>query len=138
MRANLEFDPMASGTAADRLRVLIVDDEAPVCDVIGEFLHGEGFETICALGDHAACALLDAEWASIDGLVVDVNRGAGASGFDVGRYARRLNPEVPVVYVTCAGGSAERFAVPGSAMLTKPLEPDRLVATLREKLVRQP
>ena len=118
----------------ERRRVLIVEDEAPVCDVIGEFLHGEGFETICALSDQAAYALLDAEWRSIDGLVVDVNLGAGATGFDVGRYARRLNPEVPVIYVTGAGGSAERFAVAGSALLTKPLEPDRLVAALREKL----
>ena len=117
-----------------RLRVLIVEDDAPVCDVIGQFLHGEGFETICALSDRAAYELLDAEWRSIDGLVVDVDLGRGTTGFDVGRYARRLNPRLPVVYVTGAGGAADRHAVSGSAVLTKPLEPDRLIATLREKL----
>jgi DNA-binding response OmpR family regulator len=117
-----------------RLRVLIVEDDAPVCDVIGQFLHGEGFETICALSDRDAYALLDAEWRSIDGLVVDVDLGRGTTGFDVGRYARRLNPRLPVVYVTGAGGAADRHAVSGSAVLTKPLEPEHLVATLREKL----
>jgi DNA-binding response OmpR family regulator len=131
---------MASDTDAARrsLRVLIVEDEAPVCDVIGEFLQGEGFETICALSDTDAYALLDAEWRSFAGMVVDVNLGFGTTGFDVGRYARRLNPELPIVYVTGAGGSVDRHGVPGAAMITKPLDADRLVAVLREKLSGAP
>lgn len=116
-------------------RVLVVEDEAPVCDLLSSLLREEGYDPLCALTDEAAYELIQQEWRSIAALVVDINLGRGTTGFDVARHARGLNPKVVVVYVT--GGSArstETHGVEGGVLVAKPFDRALLMDTLKEKL----
>lgn len=56
-------------------RVLIVDDDAPMREVISTALEAEGIETVCAAGGRAALAQLcraTAEADSYDAIVLDI------------------------------------------------------------------
>lgn len=118
------------------MRVLVVEDEAPVCEVLTELLGGEGYDPVCALGDKAAYQQLDAEAPGLAALVVDINLGRGTTGFDVARYARRLNPKLPVIYITGASSnSMEVHGVEGGVLVAKPFDGERLLSTLKEKLL---
>lgn len=125
-------------TTADRgakRRVLIVEDEPLVCQLVSELLRNEGYEPVCALSDKEAYALLQQDWRGLSALVVDINLGLGTTGFDVARRARRYRSDIPVIYITGAPGrSVERHGVAGGVLVTKPFDRDLLIQTLREKL----
>ena len=115
--------------------VLVVEDEAPICMVLEEALCDDGFEVLCAQGDQQAYEMLERYWTWIEALVTDVNLGAGTTGYDVARAARRLNPNLPVIYTT---GRPEhtvlRHAVSGGVLVAKPYELSQLLAALRRLL----
>jgi DNA-binding NtrC family response regulator len=116
-------------------RVLVVDDEAEVCNLLHAILADAGYDPICAQGDTAAYEALEAERGSIVALVVDINLGQGTTGYDVARHARRVIPEVPVVYIT--GGyarSLESHGVPGGVLVSKPFDRELMLQTLAERL----
>lgn len=108
-------------------RVLVVEDDRAVCDLIGDMLGAETFEVEWAGSDRAAYERL-AGSKNIDVLIVDVNLGAGTTGFDVARYARQDNPGLPVVYVSgdASQGSFRAFGVPGSLFVEKPFTAEQL------------
>ena len=113
-------------------RVLVVEDEPEVCDLIQQQLADVGFEVVCACNDDMAYDRLQREARSFKALIVDINLGKGTTGFDVARHARRLNPSVPVVYVT--GGdphSVEVHGVAGAALVLKPFDREDLITALR-------
>jgi DNA-binding response OmpR family regulator len=61
------------------------------------------------------------------------------SGWEVATYARHIDPEFPVLYITGAYAHQWIFrGVPNSAMLTKPFEPAKLVTTVSELLKAPP
>jgi CheY-like chemotaxis protein len=67
------------------------------------------------------------------GLVVDINLGAGTTGYDVARFARQMRPGIAVLYVSgqASEGSFKAFGVPGSGYVPKPFAPDDLVSALQ-------
>lgn len=118
-----------------RQRILVIDDDGAVCGLLDEVLREDGYDVECVTTDEAAYARLRTDWRSIDALVVDINLGPGTTGFDVARFARRLNRSVPVIYIT--GGSRQSvaaFGVEGSGLVQKPFDRDALIEMLRQKL----
>ena len=120
-----------SENAGSLARVLVVEDEPEVCELIHQQLADVGYEVVCAGNDDVAYRTLQAEARSFKALIVDINLGRGTTGFDVARHARKLNPSVPVVYVT--GGdpsSVEMHAVEGAALVLKPFDREDLLGAL--------
>ena len=115
--------------------VLVVDDEVLVADLVEACLREAGFEVVTALNGEDAVAILEEQADSIRGLVTDVNRGKGMTGFDLGRRARELLPELPVLYVT--GDSVEEWpsqGVPNSVLVPKPFVAAQIVTALASML----
>ncbi len=119
----------------DRPAVLVVEDEALVALHVKMVLEEAGFD-VCGVVADAARALSVAEATRPEAAVVDVRLGPGPDGIHV---AERLvlAHGCRVVFVS---GSGERETlerargVAGSTFLQKPLDPDALVASLREVL----
>lgn len=85
-----------------RRRVLLVDDDATILDVIGEALRGSGHDVhICDAGAAAIVAMEDHEF---DVLITDLGM-PGVNGWDVARRARQLDPPLPVIVISGWGAS---------------------------------
>ena len=82
-------------------RVLVVDDDPAVCELIQDILQEVQLEAVCVGDDQAAYRVLPT-LPTFQAMVVDVNLGSSTSGFDVARFARQVIPGLPVLYVTGA------------------------------------
>jgi CheY-like chemotaxis protein len=68
-------------------------------------------------------------------LVTDINLRGSMGGWEVARFAREIDPNFPVVYMT--GASADEYGshgVPNSILLTKPFAPAQLVTAVSQLL----
>ena len=114
------------------VRVLLVEDEFLICDMIVDTLTKQGFEVHAAANAHDALEHLTCG-APCDLLLTDLNLGPGMDGVALAQRVRELRPDLPVVY---ASGTYPRLdelaAVPGAIFLPKPYNPDRLCTVIRQ------
>ncbi len=117
-------------------RVLIVDDDPDIRDVVGIALRRGGFETAEA-ADGAAALRQVAEGAP-DLLVLDVTL-PGLDGTEVCRRLRQGGSRVPILFLSSRDDEVDRVVgleIGGDDYLTKPFSPRELVARVRAILRR--
>lgn len=116
-------------------RLLLVDDDAGLAAMLGEFLQLQGFEVRSVHDGESALAELAHDGADL--VVLDVML-PGISGFEV--LARlRAGSDVPVIMLTARGEEPERIAGLMSGAddyLAKPCNPLELTARIRAVLKR--
>ncbi len=111
-------------------RVLLVEDEALVSDMVAEVLAEHGFE-VHAVPDARGALEHLMEGAPCDILFTDINLPGGVDGAVLARLARALRPKLAVVYASGAIGSLhDLVAVSGSTFVPKPYDPERVCALL--------
>ncbi|MBI1811975.1 MAG: sigma-54-dependent Fis family transcriptional regulator [Nitrospirae bacterium] len=115
-------------------KLLIVDDERNILRVISATLKKEGYEVeVARTGEEA----LDKFSTNHADLVVTDFKLPGMSGADMLSSIKSINPDVPVIMLT-AYGTIERVveAMKRGAFnyLTKPVNPDELVAVVKEAM----
>ena len=117
------------------MHILLVDDDAELCSLLGEFLKREGFTVDCA--HEGGRGLEKAREAGIDLVVLDVML-PGIDGFEILRRLR-LESKVPVMMLTARGEDVERIVgleLGADDYLPKPFNPRELVARIRAILRR--
>jgi DNA-binding response OmpR family regulator len=115
-------------------RILLVDDDNKLTDMIGEFLQLEGF-AVEAVHDGRAC--LSRDLADVDLVVLDVMLPA-LSGFEVLKRLRQ-KWSVPVILLTARGEEIDRIVgleIGADDYVPKPVNPRELVARIRAVLRR--
>ena len=84
-----------------RLRILVMDDEKMVRDVLGAMLHSLGHEVVTAAEGREAMALLEESLrqgrSPIDLAIVDLTIPGGMGGKEVLGHLRHLKPTLPVI-----------------------------------------
>ena len=114
-----------------RLRVLVVEDEPLIREMLVEALSDQGFEVYVAATAGEAMAQL-AHGKACDVMFTDINLGDGDDGVALSWAARRLQPGLPVIYASGAvGGLRELRAVEGASFMRKPYDPAVAGALLR-------
>jgi DNA-binding response OmpR family regulator len=111
--------------------LLYVEDNILIHELMETTLRDAGFDVETVLSGREAIAVLEAGPDRFQGVVTDIDLGAGPNGWDVARRARELIAGVPVVYVS--GGSPGEWVsegVPQSAMLTKPFALPQVVVAI--------
>lgn len=115
-------------------RILLVDDEQDVLDLLSSLLRGAGADVECAVDESEAGAKL-AE-ALYDVVLTDLNLGA-SSGLAICDLVSRVQPGVPVIVVT-GHGSLETAvsAIRAGAydFITKPFDPPMVLVSLERAL----
>lgn len=118
-------------------RILIVDDEADLREILQFNLENAGFEVDTAASAEEALEMLRAEHALI---LLDVMMG-GMSGFDMARKLRRdLNNQIPIIFLTARDTEADLlrgFSVGGDDFIGKPFSLQEVLARVRAVLRRQ-
>jgi len=98
--------------ARETARILMVDDEALIRDVLAEALGECGFEVLTAASGEAALALLDAD-ERVDLLVSDLSM-PGMDGVTLIRMAQIGRPGLPAILLTGFAGDTTALAVTGA------------------------
>ena len=116
-------------------RILIIDDDEELCELVAEYLTVEGFETKAVYdGETGLKAARSGEY---DMAVLDVMLPK-MNGFDVLRNLR-TSSKLPVLMLTARGDDMERIVgleIGADDYLAKPFNPRELVARLRAILRR--
>jgi DNA-binding response OmpR family regulator len=116
-------------------RLLVVDDDAELCDLVAEYLRPEGFEVEAVHdGERGVTRALSGEHALI---VLDVML-PGLNGFEVLRRVR-AHCSTPVLMLTARGDDVDRIVgleIGADDYLPKPFNPRELVARIRAILRR--
>lgn len=116
-------------------RILLIDDDEELCELVSEYLTVEGFD-VEAVHDGEA-GLISAADGDYDMAILDVMLPK-MNGFDVLRALRKRS-KIPVLMLTARGEDMERIVgleIGADDYLPKPFNPRELVARLRAILRR--
>lgn len=119
-------------------RLLIVDDDPSLLRAVAACLRGEGYEVDTARsGDEALIRVAQ----RLPDLIVSDIRMPRMDGYALARQLRtnRRTDLIPIIFLTAKDESSERIAGIRSgvdAYLTKPFEPDELIAVIGNILSR--
>ena len=117
-----------------RMRLLVVDDEDFVRDLLCEILEGEQCDVyLAASGSEALSVFREIEF---DGVFTDVGM-PGMSGWELAREIRQINTRIPIAVITGWGeavGSNEQKAAGVNWVVAKPFTADRIAELVQEIL----
>ncbi|MBF6606324.1 MAG: response regulator transcription factor [Chloroflexi bacterium] len=117
-------------------RVLVVDDEAPIIELVRGYLEREGMEVIAAVDGHVGLQLIRER--APDVVILDVML-PGIDGFEVLRRAREFS-DAYVIMLSARAEEIDRIvglSVGADDYLVKPFSPRELVARVKA-LLRRP
>jgi two-component system OmpR family response regulator len=131
-----EVIAMATATAENAQRILVVDDESSISDLISTSLRFVGFDVRTAA--NGAQALQIAEEFKPHAMVLDVML-PDLNGFEVCKQIRNEGVETGVLFLTAKDGMDDKvkgLTLGGDDYMTKPFSLEELVARLRALLRR--
>lgn len=127
---------MQTQTATRANKILVVDDDARIRDLLRRYLAQEGFEVMVAEDARALNRLLLRE--SVDLIVLDLMM-PGEDGLSVCRRLRGNNDRTPIIMLTAKSEDVDRIVgleVGADDYLGKPFNPRELLARVRALLRR--
>ena len=107
-------------------KILIIDDEAFICENVQRILAGEGFQVCAAASGQEARDLVASE--EIDLALLDLNLGT-ENGIDVLKALKELDPELLVIIITGYGSvesAVESLKLGAFHYMKKPFKADAL------------
>ena len=121
------------------MRILLVDDDETLCELLSEYLVAEGFEVSSVHDGVSALAQInDAREQRWDAIILDVML-PGMNGFDLLKAIRPVC-STPVLMLTARGEDIDTvlgLELGADDYVTKPVSPRVLVARLRALIRRQ-
>lgn len=115
-------------------RILVVDDEQDLCEILRFNLEAEGYEVATAASAEEALG----KGGGFDLLLLDVMLG-GMSGFDLARRLRECGDQTPVIFLTALGGHDDQlkgFDIGADDYIAKPFSFDTVLARVKAVLRR--
>ena len=115
-------------------KLLFVDDDDALRDVVGATLIQRGFEVLCVAGADEALAALES--GAFGAVLSDLNM-PGMSGLDFCRRAHMAWPDLPIILLTAFGSMETAVAAIRAGaydFITKPIQVPELLLTLARAL----
>ena len=119
-------------------KILVVDDDARIRDLLRRYLTQEGFEVLQAEDGKALSRVLLRE--PVDLIVLDLMM-PGEDGLSVCRRLRAANDRTPIIMLTAKGEDIDRIVgleIGADDYLSKPFNPRELLARIHAVLRRRP
>ena len=119
-------------------KIIVVDDDARIRDLLRRYLTQEGFEVMVAEDGKALARVMLRE--RIDLIVLDLMM-PGEDGLSICRRMRAANDRTPIIMLTAKGEDVDRILgleVGADDYLGKPFNPRELLARIHAVLRRRP
>ena len=116
-------------------RILIVDDEEDLCEILQFNLNNHGFITQIA---HSAEEALLNKISQYDLILLDIMMGE-MSGFDMAKLLRKQGISVPIIFLTAKTGEVDvldGFDLGADDYITKPFSVNELIARVKAVINR--
>ncbi len=126
--------PVAPATDRRPPRILVVDDERSMRELLAIVLRREGYEVLLAENGRAAVDLLERE--PVDLLISDIKM-PDLSGVDVLRAAKKIDKDILGIMITAfasTDSAVEAMRLGACDYLSKPFDIDLLKMKVREKI----
>ena len=127
-----ESSKLASTPAPTALRILVVDDEDYVRELLRDILHSLGHQVVEAEDGFKALELFGTE--TFDAVLTDIGM-PGMSGLELARSIRESNGQMPLALLSGWGeavSSSERKTVGANWNVAKPFTIERIAEILKE------
>ncbi|MBK9572900.1 MAG: two-component system response regulator OmpR [Rhodoferax sp.] len=125
-------------TAGKIDKIIVVDDDARIRDLLRRYLTQEGFEVFQAEDGKALTRILLRD--TVDLIVLDLMM-PGEDGLSICRRLRANNDRTPIIMLTAKGEDVDRIVgleVGADDYLAKPFNPRELLARIHAVLRRRP
>lgn len=119
-------------------KIVIVDDDARIRDLLRRFLAQEGYDVLLAEDARALQRITQRE--TVDLLVLDVML-PGENGLSICRRLRQAGDKTPIIMLTAKGEDVDRILgleIGADDYLGKPFNPRELLARIHAVLRRRP
>ncbi|HXH42215.1 MAG TPA: response regulator [Bradyrhizobium sp.] len=110
------------------MRILLVEDDPLVRELVVEALREEGYDVIHASNGEEALAWCKRRVADV--LITDIRLPGQVDGWQIAERCREHDPGLPVIYATGFSPVQPR-PVPGSLFLQKPFHPLEIIEALK-------
>lgn len=118
-------------------KILIIDDEPEICEILEFNLVSEGFDVVVSYSAEEADLKLDDTFSLI---LLDVMMG-GISGYKFAEQIRKKGKTIPIIFLTAKSGENEMltgFSVGGDDYIAKPFSIKEVVARVKAVIKRTP
>jgi len=118
------------------MKILIVDDERDICEILEFNLANEGYEVECAYSAEEALDKLTADHSLI---LLDVMMG-GMSGYKMAEKLRKASNTIPIIFLTAKDTENDMltgFSVGGDDYISKPFSIKEVVARVKAVIKRE-
>jgi two-component system cell cycle sensor histidine kinase/response regulator CckA len=128
-----------AGSPPQRPRILLVEDELAVREMLARVLHRQGYDLLVASTGTEAVELRDEEVRDVDLLISDLIM-PGANGADVASSLRQRVPKLNVLFMSGSGDHPvlHRVLGGGERFIGKPFSIARFNHAVMGALMRQP
>lgn len=116
-------------------RILVVDDEKDICDILQFNLENEGYKVDLANSAEEALSILTDRH---DLIILDVMMG-GMSGFKMAERLRKEGKSVPIIFLTAKNTENDMltgFSLGGDDYVSKPFSVKEMIARVKSVLKR--
>jgi DNA-binding response OmpR family regulator len=117
-------------------KILVVDDDRDICELLAFNLSNEGFDVRCVLSAEEAMKKLNTDYALI---LLDVMM-KGMSGYKMAENLRRDGNDIPIIFLTAKGSENDMltgFSVGADDYISKPFSVKEVIARVRAVLKRR-
>lgn len=118
-----------------KMRILLVEDEPEICEMLRSFLTAENFDVVTAQDGEEACGKFDKD--SFDLVLLDLMIPK-VSGMDVLQYIRRISV-VPIIIVSAKDSETDKalgLTLGADDYITKPFSVVEVLARIRANIRR--
>lgn len=119
-------------------RILVVDDEEDLREILRFNLESEGFEVETAASAEEALAAVNCQLPTVNLILLDVMMDK-MSGFEMAQRMREAGDKTPIIFLTARDAHDDQlqgFGVGGDDYITKPFSFDTVLARVKAVLRR--
>ena len=120
-----QIESTNTGAAERKLKILLIDDDKLLTDMIAESLVYHGYEVVTFNVSQSAVRLYETEFKHFDVIILDMMMPNGGGGKDCFAALRRINPEAKVLLSSgyCISDEVEAMLKAGAiGFLEKPFK----------------